>query len=64
MKISDIKEIARNRGMKAAKTPDKTGLIRDIQRAEGNDDCFATPHVRECDQLDCLWREDCKKEDS
>jgi hypothetical protein len=37
----------------------KTELIRAIQRSEGNYDCFATPYRDECNQLECLWREDC-----
>ncbi len=37
----------------------KENIIRAIQRSEGNDDCFATRHVDECNQLDCLWRTDC-----
>ncbi len=63
MKISDIKEIARNKKVKIGKA-NKIELIRAIQRTEGNYDCYATPYVRECDQFNCLWREDCKKEDS
>jgi secreted Zn-dependent insulinase-like peptidase len=64
MKISDIREIAGNRGIKADKKANKIELIRAIQRTEGNSDCFATAYVLECNQFNCLWREDCKKEDS
>ena len=63
MKISDIKGIAKNRGAKVKKT-NKIELIEAIQREEENQDCFATSHVRECNQFNCLWREDCLKEDS
>jgi len=62
VKISVIRDIAKSRGMKTGKM-DKTELIRAVQREEGNHDCFATPYVRECNQLNCLWREDCLKED-
>jgi len=60
MKIQDIREIAKKNGVKSGKL-DKTGLIRAIQKAEGNNACFATPYVRECNQINCLWREDCVK---
>ncbi len=63
MKISDIKEIASNKEVNIGKA-NKVELIRAIQRAEGNYDCFATPYVRECNQFNCLWREDCIKADS
>jgi len=64
MKISAVREIARNRGMTKTGKMDKTELIRSIQREEGNYDCFATPYVHECNQFGCLWREDCLKADS
>jgi len=34
---------------------DITALIRSIQRAEGNPDCFLKNHD-DCDQIDCAWR--------
>jgi len=34
---------------------DITALIRSIQRAEGNPDCFMKEED-ECDRLDCSWR--------
>lgn len=37
---------------------DITTLIRSIQRAEGNTDCFQKEIV-DCDQLDCKWRSFC-----
>lgn len=40
---------------------DMTALIRSIQRAEGNTDCFQKGIV-DCDQLDCKWRSFCLKE--
>ncbi|MEJ2684370.1 MAG: SAP domain-containing protein [Candidatus Sulfobium sp.] len=58
MKIADIRKIARDKGVNSWKL-NKVELIRTIQRAEGYDDCFATPHVRSCGQINCLWREDC-----
>lgn len=58
MKIQDIREIAKKNGVRVRKL-NKIELIRVIQKAEGNSDCFATPYVRECNQMNCLWREDC-----
>jgi hypothetical protein len=40
---------------------DLTALIRSIQRAEGDPDCFARP-LGDCDQLDCEWRKYCLEE--
>jgi hypothetical protein len=40
---------------------DITKLIRSIQRAEGNTDCFQKGMV-DCDQLDCKWRSFCLEE--
>jgi hypothetical protein len=37
---------------------DICALIRSIQRAENNIDCFRKGH-NDCDQFDCAWREYC-----
>ncbi len=58
MKIADVRKIARQRGINSWKL-NKVDLIRTIQRAEGYDDCFATPRVLTCGQVSCLWRQDC-----
>ncbi len=58
MKMQEIRNIAKERGLKVGKMS-KTDLIRSIQRAEGNADCFGTEHVNICGQINCLWREDC-----
>jgi len=39
----------------------QTDLIRAIQRAEGNIDCYATHRNRTCGEEGCLWREECLK---
>jgi len=36
----------------------KTELIRRVQKAEGNFDCFGTAKDY-CDQFQCCFREDC-----
>lgn len=58
MKMQEIRSIAKERGLKVGKM-NKVDLIRTIQRAEGNADCFGTEHVNICSQTNCLWREDC-----
>ena len=61
MLIKKIKEIAKKNGVTAGKM-NKTELIKSVQMAEGNSDCFATMHVNDCNQINCLWRADCKAE--
>jgi hypothetical protein len=58
MRIQDIREIAKKNGVKAGKLS-KTNLIRAIQKAEGNNDCFSSQQASGCNQMNCLWREDC-----
>lgn len=58
MNLREIQSIAQNRGIKAGKTR-KVDLIRIIQRDEGNSDCFESEKRFNCDQIHCLWREDC-----
>jgi hypothetical protein len=58
MKFKKLRELAKKQGVDAGKMG-KTELIRAIQRAECNNDCFAGKDVSACDQLNCLWREDC-----
>lgn len=38
---------------------DTTALIRSLQRAEGENDCFRTASVLSCSRTDCPWREFC-----
>ena len=61
MQMKKIKEIAKKKGVIPG-TMSRTDLIRAIQRAEGNADCFATMHVNDCNQVNCLWRVDCQAE--
>jgi len=60
MKLTEIQKIAKKRGIKTLGKFKKLELIRIIQRAEGNFDCFGTA-MNYCDQLSCLWRKDCLK---
>lgn len=60
MQVTEIKKIAKQHGVKPGKLK-KGDIIRLIQKAEGNFDCFATPTDGYCDQNGCLWRGDCLK---
>ncbi len=62
MKIDEIKKKAKKIGIKTEKMNkiNKTELVRAIQRAEGNFDCFRAGKEN-CDQFGCCWREDCFK---
>ncbi len=58
MNMQEIRAIAKSRKI------DPTGLakidiIHKLQREEGNFDCFATAYDGICNQLTCMWREDC-----
>jgi len=59
--MNEIREMARPLGVRSTRMR-KADLIRAIQRAEGNFDCYGTATVEECDQEECLWREECFKE--
>ncbi len=58
MNVQEVRNIARKRGVNPGRMK-KDDLIRAIQRAEGNFDCFGTATEEECDQESCAWREDC-----
>ena len=60
MKMQEIRTMAKRLGINSfGKT--KKDLIREIQRAEGNYDCFDTAGDY-CDQLDCCFRSICLHE--
>lgn len=61
MKLAEIRNIAKSHGISPGKMP-KPDLIKAIQLAEGNFDCFATAVNGDCDQPSCLWRDDCADE--
>jgi hypothetical protein len=58
MKMDEIKEIAKLHDIKVARLK-KTDLVRAIQQAEGNAQCFDSGMSHGCGQHNCLWREDC-----
>jgi len=60
MKIQDVRARAKELGLKGTFGLSKAELIRRIQRAEGNFDCFGTATDR-CDQSECCFKDDCLK---
>lgn len=57
MTVKELQRIAKRFGIKPAGLK-KPELIKAIQRAEGNFDCFGTADAY-CDQTSCLFRRDC-----
>lgn len=58
MKMDEVRSIAKLHSIR----PDhlsKSELIKTIQTEESNFDCFATAYSGECDQVNCIWPEDC-----
>ena len=61
MKLDEIKKIATRSGIQSG-TMKKAEIIRAIQKAENNFDCYGTARIEICNEFDCLWRTDCLKE--
>lgn len=60
MHMQKIRGIAETMGIKPGKL-NKTHLVREIQRQEGNFQCFAQDVEGTCDQFNCLWMGDCQQ---
>jgi len=58
MTLKEVKDIAKQKNIRVGNMKKET-IIRAIQRAEGNFECFGTATAGLCDQANCLWREDC-----
>lgn len=58
MNMQEIRALAKTIGVKSSRMT-KEKLIQNIQLTEGNFDCFASAVDGECDQLKCVWRDDC-----
>jgi hypothetical protein len=58
MNFNEIKRIAKGMGINTYGMK-KTDVIRAIQRAENNIECYGTQRVDMCDEDACLWRNDC-----
>ena len=60
MDMKELRKIAKRHGINTAKMK-KEDVIRAIQRAEGNFDCFGSARSGHCSQDACLWRQDCRR---
>ncbi len=58
--INKLKEIAKFKGINTYKMR-KAEIIKNIQRLEGNFDCFGTAATGYCDQNGCIWITECLK---
>jgi hypothetical protein len=58
MNMKEIKTIAAERGVVPGKLK-KAELVRAIQKAENNPECFMIGMLDQCVEYDCLWRGDC-----
>lgn len=59
MKMTEVRAMAKARGLKFGVGLTKIEAIRMLQRDEGNFDCFARAESGYCDQEQCIFREDC-----
>ena len=59
MTVKELQKMAEGLGIKTTGLR-KAKMIKTIQSAEGNFDCFGTA-ISYCDQMNCLFREDCLK---
>jgi len=57
MTVKELQKMAKQMGIKT-KGLRKAEMIKEIQKTEGNFDCFGTA-TDYCDQMGCLFREDC-----
>lgn len=60
MTVTEIRERAQAMGLSGLAKLRKGEIIRAIQRAEGNQDCFGVEWRFDCQQFDCCWRTDCQ----
>jgi hypothetical protein len=60
MKMNEVRAMAKNLEIKTF-GKSKAALIKEIQRKEGNFDCFGSA-ADYCDRHDCLFRSSCLQE--
>ena len=58
MKFQDIRKMAKSMDIYTYRMK-KTDIIRAIQGAENNIECYGTERIGSCDEQACLWRSDC-----
>ena len=61
MKIQEVRALAKKMGINLARK-NKIDLVREIQRREGNFDCYGTAKGH-CDQEECSFRASCLKDE-
>jgi len=59
MKLADIRSRAKRMSISSFGKSKET-LIREIQRAENNRDCYNRGESTTCGQVGCTWHDDCK----
>jgi len=59
MNVKQVREMARQLGIKNITRHRKDNLIKEIQSAEGNEPCFKGIH--DCRVGACLWRGQCQQ---
>lgn len=60
MNVQEVRAMAKKIGIKTSGL-NKMSLIHSIQLAEGNFNCFSSAMNEDCDQSECVWRDDCFK---
>ncbi|HUU01966.1 MAG TPA: Rho termination factor N-terminal domain-containing protein [Myxococcota bacterium] len=58
MNFNQVKKMAKEMGVNTNRMK-KTDIIRAIQKAENNIDCYGTERAVGCMEESCLWRTDC-----
>jgi len=56
--FNHLRKMAKGMGVNTYRMK-KTDIIRAIQKAEHNIECYGTERVTECMEESCLWRIDC-----
>jgi hypothetical protein len=59
MKMKEIRQMAKEKGIKIPFAVTKVEAVRMIQKDEGNFDCFARAAGSFCDQDGCIFYDDC-----
>ena len=59
MRFQDIRKLAKDMDVSTYRMK-KTDVIRAIQQAENNIECYGTERVGTCQEHACLWRSDCE----
>ncbi|HNR14848.1 MAG TPA: SAP domain-containing protein [Thermodesulfobacteriota bacterium] len=63
MNINAVRSKAKSLGINT-RNMKKTDIIRAIQRAERNIECYGSERVRVCGEVHCLWLQDCSQQDT